>query len=303
MPEEGRLGSVARRLAATRRILVVEDEHDIAEFLRAYFRASGYDLVHLDPETALQVLEAIDEHRPDCVLLDLQLRGFTGETAYRLIRTEHRYDYLPILIVSARPDARSVVHPGGLDAAVAKPFNANTLADLVADRIRRSGELRTEAGDERSGLHPHGYVEARLTDALSLGDERPVAFALARLRTASEVEAAVGPEGASYVLQQIARRAVDALPADTVVGRTSGGDVALLIPDMGAASAEQALRALVGSVGTEVVLPGGAAVPVKLAIGLATHPEHADEPDELYMAADAALADAVEGDLAVRVAV
>ena len=64
MPEEPRLGSVARRLAATERVLVVEDEHDIADFLRAYFRAAGYDFVHIDPDTPLGVLDALDEHSP-----------------------------------------------------------------------------------------------------------------------------------------------------------------------------------------------------------------------------------------------
>ena len=95
MPEEQRLGSVARRLAATERVLVVEDEHDIADFLFAYFRATGYDLVHIDPDTPLAVLDALDEHAPDCVLLDLNLRGFNGAEAYRLLRTDERYALLP----------------------------------------------------------------------------------------------------------------------------------------------------------------------------------------------------------------
>ena len=55
MSERGRPGSLSHRLAATTRILAVEDEADIAEFLRAYFRATGYDLIHLDPESATEV--------------------------------------------------------------------------------------------------------------------------------------------------------------------------------------------------------------------------------------------------------
>src|SRR4051795_12578093 len=111
------LGSVARRLAATRRVLVVEDEPDIADFLFAYFRASGYDLVHVDPDTALGVLQALDEHRPDCVLLDLNLRGFSGSEAYRLVRSDARYGRVPLIMVSARPDARDLIpHTTPIDA-------------------------------------------------------------------------------------------------------------------------------------------------------------------------------------------
>src|SRR3546814_18698780 len=112
MPEDHRLRSVARRLAATERVLVVEDEHDIADFLRAYFRASGYDLVQIDPDTPLQVLDALDEHKPDCVLLDLNLRGFSGAEAYRLLRTEDRYALLPVHGVRARHDARQLKKRG-----------------------------------------------------------------------------------------------------------------------------------------------------------------------------------------------
>ena len=70
------LGPVARRLAASQRVLMVEDEPDIALFLRAYFRAAGYDLVHVDPDTVDEALGALEEHEPDLVLLDLRLRGF-----------------------------------------------------------------------------------------------------------------------------------------------------------------------------------------------------------------------------------
>ena len=143
MADDHRLGSVARRLAATQRVLVIEDEHDIADFLRAYFRASGYDLVHIDPDNPLAVLEALDANEPDCVLLDLNLRGFSGAEAYRLMRTEPRYALTPVIVVSARPDAQELVPArGGIDAFVTKPFNVNALAELVVERIASAERLR-----------------------------------------------------------------------------------------------------------------------------------------------------------------
>src|SRR3954462_13800183 len=81
VPNRGRPGSLTRRLSASKRILTIEDEADIAEFLRAYFRASGYDLVPLDPSSPEEVVGAVDAHRPDVVLLDYGLRGFSGHEA------------------------------------------------------------------------------------------------------------------------------------------------------------------------------------------------------------------------------
>src|SRR5688500_16446078 len=181
MPEDPPLGSVARRLAATEHVLVVEDERDIADFLRAYFRAAGYAFTHIDPDTPLAVLDALDEHQPDCVLLDLNLRGFNGVEAYRLLRTDERYAMLPVIVVSARPDARELLSGvGGVDAFVTKPFNVNTLSDLVAERIASAAKLQqATSNDPVTGLLGHDYVEARLVDELTVvAPDGPAAFAL-----------------------------------------------------------------------------------------------------------------------------
>ena len=297
MPDEGRLGSVARRLAATQRVLSIEDEHDIADFLRAYFRASGYDLVHVDPDTPLAVLHAIDEHRPDCVLLDLGLRGFSGAEAYRLLRTEERYAYLPVIVVTARPDAETLVPTTGvLDAVVSKPFNVNTLADLVADRISAAQKLRV-AGEGTSEVVP-GLVEieARLATEVAVADEgrAPLTFALVRLRSLAEISRSTGDDGTAYVVRELLRQARELLPRETVLGMSQGDEVAVILPATDAHAGATVLSDALHVIGSTASLPGGAEVPLKLACGLASFPAHATDADELYMAADAALADAVD---------
>lgn len=304
MAEDHRRGSVARRLAATQRVLVVEDEHDIADFLRAYFRASGYDLVHIDPETPLEVLDALDEHHPDCVLLDLNLRGFSGVEAYRLLRTEDRYALLPVIVVSARPDARELLEAtGGVDAFVTKPFNVNTLADLVADRIASAERLSKEAGlDPVTGLLGHEYVEARLTDELTVAaPDRPAAFALLRLLTQEEIVHAVGDEGSEYVAREVVRQFRELLPDDVALGLTRSDELAVLLPDTDATEAAQALTVIVEGM-RRFTFPGGAEVPLGFSVGVAGYPEHASDADGLYMAADAALTDAVESSRQVAIA-
>jgi CheY-like chemotaxis protein len=299
MPEDRPLGSVARRLAATQRVMVVEDEHDIADFLRAYFRASGYDLVHVDPDTPLAVLDALDEHDPDCVLLDLNLRGFSGAEAYRLVRTDSRYALLPIIVVSARPDAQELVpNRGGIDAVVSKPFNVNTLADLVVERIASAAELREAAGeDEITGLLGQGYVEARLVDELTVAaPDQPASLVLVQLRSLPDITTAVGSDGVRYVARELIRRAGTLLPEDAALGLTNSVELAILLPGMEADDAARMLRGAVDAIGTSIELPGGAEVPLRFAVGVAAYPEHASDADSLYMASDSALADAVASD-------
>jgi CheY-like chemotaxis protein len=305
MGDDHRLSSVARRLAATQRVLVIEDEQDIADFLRAYFRASGYDLVHIDPDTPLAVLEALDANSPDCVLLDLNLRGFSGAEAYRLLRTEPRYALTPVIIVSARPDAQELVPArGGIDAFVTKPFNVNTLAELVVERIASAERLReASTAHAVTGLLGHEYVEARLLDELTVAaPDRPAAFALIRLVTVAEITMLVGTDGSDYVARELVRRARDLLPGDATLGLTRTDELAVLLPGLTSEDAAKALRFALDSL-TEVRLPGGAEVPLRFAVGVAAFPEHASDADGLYMAADAALADAVDTNEQLRVAI
>lgn len=296
---------MARRLAATEHVLVVEDEQDIADFLRAYFRAAGYAFTHIDPSSPLEVVEALDEHSPDCVLLDLNLRGFSGVGAYRLLRSEERYALLPVIVVSARPDARELLSAvGGVDAFVTKPFNTNTLAELVAERIASAAQLRDgTSSDPVTGLLGQDYVEARLADELTVAaPDRPAAFALVKLLSAAEITTTVGTDGTQYVARELVRKARELLPPTAALGLTRTDELTVLLPDCTSASAVDLLREATRTI-DQVQLPGGAQVEIRLAVGVAAYPEHASEADGLYMAADAALAEAVDRGQPVAVAI
>jgi DNA-binding response OmpR family regulator len=154
MAEGERLGPVARRMAAAERVLVVEDEHDMAERLALYFRACGYDVVSLDPDSPLAVVAAVQEHDPTCVLLDLTLRGFCGGDAYRALRADGRHAHVPVVVMSARPDVGELLHLEDGDVVATEPCNFNTLADLVADRSRGTHALTGSAPRDATAGQP-----------------------------------------------------------------------------------------------------------------------------------------------------
>ena len=242
------------------------------------------------------MLEALDEHHPDCVLLDLNLRGFSGVGAYRLLRTDERYALLPVIVVSARPDARELLSGvGGVDGFVTKPFNVNTLADLVAERIASAARLREEtASDPNTGLLGQDYVEARLADELTVvAPDGPAAFALVRLLSARRSPPRSAPTAR---LRRPGARAPGprAAPDDAALGLTHTDELTVLLPGC---TADQAVDLLQEAARTieQVQLPGGAEVddPVGGRAWPPT-PSTPSDADELYMAADAALADAVD---------
>jgi len=299
-----RLGPVARRLAATQRVLCVEDEPDIAAFLRAYFRAAGYDLVHVDPTDPDEVLAALDEHQPDCVLLDVRLRGFSGVEAYRRMRSDERWAFSPVIMVSAHAAADpSFRRPTGLDAFVAKPFNTNHLAELVRERIDAGAALAERGRDERRELLSQEYLSARLADEIAIaGSDGEVSLAIAHLRSYADVVAGVGAEGLDHLVRTLVDRARPLLPPGSVLGATSRDEVALVLPATGPRDAYAAVRAVLDEIRGEFHFAGGAVVPVDVVAGLAGYPANATDPDGLFMAADAALAEAVEHGIAVQLA-
>ena len=306
MTDRARSGSLSNRLAATTRILAVEDEVDIADFLRAYFRASGYDLTHLDPSSTDDVLDAVERERPDLILLDYGLRGFSGLEAYRLLRAQERFAFVPVIVVTGDATARreTSATASGLDGFVTKPFNVNTLADLVAERIDAARAMAEAGRDEVLGVMTQAYLTARLTDEInSISPDHAVSFALIQLRTLSSIQRDAGQDGVTYVSRRVIDLLRTHLPVDTVVGRTDTDELALVLSGPRDRHLEPRLAAALATVPSRIDLPGGATVGVELAAGVAAFPAHANSVDELYMAADAALAEALDGPSVVRSAI
>jgi PleD family two-component response regulator len=304
--ERDRRGSLSNRLGATTLLLAVEDDDDIAAFLRAYFRASGYDFERIDPVCAEDVVIAIDEHSPDCILLDYRLRGFSGHEAYRLIRSLDRFAFLPVIVVTADESARvrASTAATGIDGFEAKPFNVNTLADKVAERIVAAAELSTKGRDAVDGVMSHDYLDARLVDELATAAaaQEPLALALVRLRSASPLETFAGTEGLASVASRLISSGRAKLPHGAVLARTGADELAVLVPGTDARQVAGILGPVLAGLWGPLALTDGSQVAIDVVAGIAGYPQHAGAADALYMAADAALADALGSGAAVCVA-
>lgn len=117
------------------RILVVEDEQDIADVLLDYLRHAGYAPEHAaDGRTALQVLTA--PQPPDLTLLDVMLPGIDG---LEVLRQARRHTDNPIVVITARVEEvdRLIGLELGADDYMAKPFSPRELVARVRARLRR----------------------------------------------------------------------------------------------------------------------------------------------------------------------
>ena len=137
MSETARDGSraVASKLP---RILVVEDEADLALLLRYNLEAEGYsaESVERGDEAELRVVESA----PDLVILDWMLPGVSGLEICRRLRAREQTRTLPVIMLTARGEEAERVRglSVGADDYVVKPFSVPELMARVRALLRRS---------------------------------------------------------------------------------------------------------------------------------------------------------------------
>jgi two-component system response regulator MprA len=122
------------------RILIVEDEPGIIDFLEMGLRHEGYDVQsELDGLSGLRSFEAAT---PALVILDLMLPGIDGMELCRRIRARSS---VPIIMLTAKGDVESRVDgfEAGADDYIPKPFRFEELLARVRAVLRRAGEQRT----------------------------------------------------------------------------------------------------------------------------------------------------------------
>jgi DNA-binding response OmpR family regulator len=121
------------------RILIVEDEVDLSNLLRAHLEQDGHDVAQaFDGPTGLAQVE---QHNPELVLLDWMLPGLDGLAVCRRIRERH---LMPVIMLTARGEEidRVLGLEAGADDYIAKPFGIRELLARVRAALRR-GALGT----------------------------------------------------------------------------------------------------------------------------------------------------------------
>lgn len=123
-----------RRMDASARLLVVDDDPSVRAMLREYLEGHGYQVAEAD--SGSQMRERIEHDTPDAVLLDIRLPGEDGLVLARYLR--ERYD-LGIIMVTASGDVvdRVVGLELGADDYIAKPFDPRELLARLKSVLRR----------------------------------------------------------------------------------------------------------------------------------------------------------------------
>lgn len=118
----------------TKHVLVVEDEHELANMICRFMQKEGYQTTHLDEGTL--VVDFVVKHRPGIIILDLKLPGKDGVTICQEIR---RFSNIPIIMITAKDSEtdRLIGFDVGADDYVCKPLSARELVMRTGVHLRR----------------------------------------------------------------------------------------------------------------------------------------------------------------------
>ena len=109
------------------RILVVEDQEDNRQILRDLLASAGHDMT--EAHDGEQALTAVVEHKPDLILMDIQLPVLDGYETTRRIKADPALRHIPVIAVTsyALSGDEAKTKAAGCDGYVAKPFSPRHL--------------------------------------------------------------------------------------------------------------------------------------------------------------------------------
>jgi len=164
------------------RVLIVEDDRSQALFAQSVLHGAGMQaIVQMEAEG---VQQAIVEHRPDLILMDLHMPGLDGMRLTALIRQNPHQQLLPIVFLTGDPDPERQfeVLDSGADDFLTKPIRPRHLVAAVANRIRRSRQQSqgTAAGpalnNPETGLPTRHNLMLQLATALAAAERGGLMF-------------------------------------------------------------------------------------------------------------------------------
>ena len=120
-----------------KRILLIEDEEDIAALIKLQAEISGYKL-HVEVD-GVNGYRAIEREKPDLVILDIMLPGENGLDVCRKMKNASDLKSIPVIILSAKGEEIDVVLglELGADDYVPKPFSPKVLFSRIKAVLRR----------------------------------------------------------------------------------------------------------------------------------------------------------------------
>jgi CheY-like chemotaxis protein len=122
---------IEKRLWMEKKILIVDDDTNIVEFLETLFQDNGY--LTVTAQNAQEGLEVAKKELPDLITLDLEMPGEWGPRFYRKMSQDPNLKNTPVIVVSGLSGSEHAI--GKAVAVVTKPFDHDELLKIVKETL------------------------------------------------------------------------------------------------------------------------------------------------------------------------
>lgn len=113
----------------SKRILICDDDLDLLSVCKVALEEAGWQVFTRDH--CRQILEILDEVRPDVILMDNWIPDAGGIITTLAIKKSRIYKNIPVIYISSNPDISILSKEAGANAYLAKPFTLEQLNEAV----------------------------------------------------------------------------------------------------------------------------------------------------------------------------
>lgn len=261
------------------RILIVEDSRQLARYYTIVLEHAG--MVTLTVTNPLEVMQPLNEFRPDLILMDVYMPGCSGLDLAKVIRQQEAFLGTPIVFLSAETNLNrqlAAMSLGG-DDFLTKPIKPDHLVSAVASRAERSRMLRSfMVRDSLTGLLNHTATKEQLDRELAraMRNGSSLSLAMIDIDRFKQVNDTYGHLVGDQVLKSLSRLLRQRLRQSDIVGRYGGEEFAVILPDTDGYTALAVLDAIREGFGQIRQRAGQQTFAVSFSCGIADFPSYSN---------------------------
>ncbi|HEV8285160.1 MAG TPA: response regulator transcription factor [Chitinophagaceae bacterium] len=117
------------------RILVLDDDADIGTMIKMMLEYKGYEVTVSDRAELAE--EAMNNNDIDLVIMDMLLSGVNGTDLCTEMKKNAATSHIPIIMISAHPNAKEICLGAGADEFISKPFDMNDILSKIDHLINK----------------------------------------------------------------------------------------------------------------------------------------------------------------------
>jgi diguanylate cyclase (GGDEF)-like protein len=273
------------------KILLLDDHAAVGVFYKTLLESQGIDVLVLSQ--ANQIMTSLESFHPDIFLLDMHMPDINGLEVARLIRQQAKYDYVPVIFLTADNDIYLKISAleSGADDVIPKNTAPELILRQLDSRIQRSQQIRFLASrDSLTGVLNHGQIMEAASHAIRLATRhiKPIILVMIDLDNFKKVNDTYGHIGGDKVLVSLGQLLQQSVRETDYVGRYGGEEFLVVFSDADSQTIEHKMNSILTAFQHINFSINEHEFNCSFSAGLASS-ENYDKLSELISAADVAL--------------